>query len=301
MNETRPTGTELREPRGWLAALLSLVVSGLGQFYVERWKTALLLMVVPQLLYPLMALLIFLDVFDVWLFAACMAAGIAVQISGAVHAFVTARRTPPFLPRRWSRWYGLLGIVLLCVAIVAVTAVAYEDPTKSFYIPANSMQPNVPEGDRLVAVGLYGKSVERGEIVLFRQRDQDTDFIKRVVAVAGDSVELRDNRLFVNDREVSGGTEGSMRIGRVEYELVSEAAGERRYNVLVMRGSNLRGGTFARRIVPYGHVFVLGDNRDNSYDSRFFGPVKVEDVHWRAAFVFWSLDRGRIGIDLRRK
>jgi signal peptidase I len=68
---------------------------------------------------------------------------------------------------------------------------------------------------------------------------------------------------------------------------------------LLRRGSDPRLDNFARQRVPAGHVFVLGDNRGNSMDSRFVGPVKVEDIHWRAGFVFWSHDLDRVGLDLR--
>jgi signal peptidase I len=295
-----PAAKTPRRARGWLAALISLVVPGLGQLYVGRWRSALLLMLVGQTLYPLMAVLIVVDALSFWSFMLCMMGSIAIQLGGAIHAFLLCRWTVSFQPLWWSRWYGLVTAAVLYFAIGMGGAFLYEDPIKSFNIPANSMQPNLPEGDRLVAVGLYGKPVERGEIVIFQSTATGgADYVKRVVALAGDTIELRDKRLLVNDREVSGPPAGPMQLHGATYDLTPETIGERRYTVLLRRDSDPRMDNFARQRVPARHVFVLGDNRSNSHDSRFLGPVKIEDIHWRAAFVFWSHDLERIGLDLR--
>lgn len=296
----RTDASRMRRPRGWLAALMSLVLPGLGQLYGGQWRLALLLMLLGQALHPLLAVLIVADALDFWIFVLCMIGSIALQLGGAIHAFLLCRRKGMFAPPWWSRWYSLLAAALLFFAVGVGGALLYEDPIKSFHIPANSMQPNVQEGDRLVAIGLFGKPVERGEIVIFQaEAAGGTDYVKRVVALAGDTIELRDKRLLVNDREVSGPSVGTMRLHGETYDLAPEIFGERRYNVLLRRGSDQRMDNFAPQRVPAGHVFVLGDNRGNSHDSRFLGPIKVEDIHWRAGFVFWSRDLGRIGLDLR--
>lgn len=261
----------------------------------------MLLAILAQSAYPLLALLISFDFSSVWLISGFLLGGMCVQIGAAIHAFVTARRMAPFQAHWWSRWYGLLGVFALYLAFAVASALSYEDPIKSFNIPADSMQPNVRSGERLVAVGLYGKPLARGEVVVFANSAQGgQDFIKRIVAIAGDSIELRNNRLWINDREVSRGSSEALELNLLRFDVVDEVLGDRKYSVLTRHGSDPRTASFARRIVPDGHVFMLGDNRDNSYDSRLFGPVKVEDVHWRAAFIFWSRDWDRIGLDLRK-
>ena len=293
-------GKKLRRPRGWLAALMSLVLPGLGQLYAGRWRVALLLMLLSQGFFPLLALLIIADALTFVTFMLCFFAAIAFQLGVAILALLAARRTAPFAPPWWNRWYGLLGIAVLYLVAGATISLLYEDPVKSFHIPAGSMHPSVSEGDRLVAVGLFGKPVDRGEIVVFQSSHTGgADYIKRVVAIGGDSIELRNNRLWVNDREVSREISGSVSRQLMQFDVVTEILGDHRYSILLRRNSDPRLANFARRAVPVGHVFVMGDNRDNSQDSRFFGPVKIEDVHWRAGFIFWSQDVDRIGLDLR--
>jgi signal peptidase I len=272
-----------------------------GAFLARRWKSALLVMALIQSIYPLIAILISVDALIVWIFAFCTLGSIAFQLGVAIYSFIVARKTSSFVPTGWFRWYGIVGVAML-YAVAATTVVdLYEYPVESYSIPSDSMRPSLPEGDRLVAVGLYGKSIERGEIVIFRRDDSgDTHYIKRVVAIAGDSIELRNNRLSINDQEVSRQTVGSLELNWSRYDVIEEAMGERLYSVLVKPESTSRAANFGPRIVPAGHVFVLGDNRDNSEDSRFVGTIRVENIHRRAAFVFWSRDRDRIGLDLRK-
>ena len=108
---------------------------------------------------------------------------------------------------------------------------------------------------------------ERGDIVLFR--DPEEDLIKRVVGVPGDEIAVRDGRLFLND----------------EPQKEPYVAGETciRYQPKTC--------SFGPATVPKGHIFVMGDNRAHSYDSRFFGPVPEETLIGEALFRFWPPGR----------
>jgi signal peptidase I len=136
---------------------------------------------------------------------------------------------------------------------------------ESFLVQGHSMEPTLHHGERLLVSKLLYRfrEPERGEIVVFRYpRDNRTDFIKRVLALPGDKVEIRLGRLYINDQPV-------------EEPYVYHA------------------GMFTMPplVVPEGQVFVLGDNRTNSEDSRVFGPVDLENVKGKAFVVFWPLPR----------
>jgi signal peptidase I len=147
------------------------------------------------------------------------------------------------------------------------------------------MQPTLTPGDHILTNKLaYGlrvpfgsgyatrwRSPRAGDVVVFvYPRDRTKLFVKRVVAVAGDVVEVRAKQLFVNDRPLS--------------DPWAHFA-DTRDDWMHAKRDNLEPST-----VPAEHVFVMGDNRDRSYDSRFWGTVRVEDVLGRAAVVYWSAD-----------
>jgi len=128
------------------------------------------------------------------------------------------------------------------------------------------MRPTLVNGERLVVNKfLYRfRAPERGEIIVFRYpRDPSRDFIKRVIAVPGDTVEIKEGRVFVNG------------------QLLNE-----NYILEKTRGS------YPLSTVPEGHVFVMGDNRNNSEDSRFrdVGFVSKDMIKGKAIVVFWPLD-----------
>ena len=99
--------------------------------------------------------------------------------------------------------------------------------------------------------------------------DPNTDLIKRIIAVAGDKVEIRDKKLYVNE------------------ELVDDPHAHFEDHNIIQNGPRDNMGPST---VPDGKFFVLGDNRDRSYDSRFWGFASVSEIKGRAMFIYWSWD-----------
>ncbi len=193
-------------------------------------------------------------------------------------------------------------------AVWIFAALTFRSVVASAYvIPSGSMIPTLQVGDRilveklslglnlpLVEAKLGAQSPDRGDIVVFAKPATDQDLIKRVVAVAGDRVELTDGRLRVN-----GQAQGRTAIGPVrekDYDETSDRWFEQRYQGFAEQLGQARfttlslqsGGSYGPVTVPAGHVFVLGDNRDNSSDSRYWGFVPIERIRGRARRVLWS-------------
>ncbi len=116
------------------------------------------------------------------------------------------------------------------------------------------------------------KKPAREDVVVFRYpKDKSIDYIKRVIGTPGDAIEIRSKKVFVNGVAVED------RHAHLTSATVLNAASSPRDN-------------FGPVLVPEGHIFVMGDNRDNSYDSRFWGFVEQKDILGKAFILYWSWD-----------
>jgi signal peptidase I len=166
---------------------------------------------------------------------------------------------------------------------------------ENFKIPSGSMEDNLLIGDHLV-VNKYiyarnAKSIlhrffpyrapERGDVVVFKYpEDTRRDFIKRCVALEGDEVEIRRKQLYIN-----GELQIEEKIVHKDPRIFDDSPS--------VRSSSRTRDNFGPYTVPPGTIFCLGDNRDNSLDSRFWGPVPLEHVKGRAVLIYWSYEAGR--------
>jgi signal peptidase I len=168
------------------------------------------------------------------------------------------------------------------------------------------MKPTIQEGDRVVVNKLaYDLKVpftmielakwsdpRRGDIVvLFSPRD-GTRLVKRVVAIPGDKIEMRDEQLFVNGQAARWtplGTAEDPEQGRVA--IVEESVAGKSHQVMLTPHMQSEKSTFEPQIVPPGYYFVMGDNRDNSADSRYIGLIERRRIVGKAMAVAFSLDR----------
>jgi signal peptidase I len=167
---------------------------------------------------------------------------------------------------------------------------------QAFKIPSGSMKPTLLIGDHiLVNKFIYGvkipflnitlipiKNPKRGDIVVFKfPEDPKKDFIKRVIAVGGDTIQIHNKKVYINDKPVEDpyGT-------YLDPHCIPGAAQPR---------DNLGPVT-----VPPHSLFVMGDNRDHSYDSRFWGFVDLKAIKGKAFIIYWSWNKENTGIRWRR-
>ena len=161
---------------------------------------------------------------------------------------------------------------------------------KTFYIPSGSMEDTLLIGDHLIVNRyIYGvgagrpgllmpaRSPQRGDVVVFRSlEDPRIDLVKRLIGLPGDTVELREKRLFVNGKEVHDEGFAVHKDARVGSERSAAS-------YALFRRDN-----FGPVTVPAGQYFFLGDNRDHSYDSRYWGTVPRHYIKGRAFIIYWS-------------
>ncbi len=205
---------------------------------------------------------------------------------------------------RWKRrlhdlWRNWILLILVMLAITTTFRSAVADWND---VPSGSMRPTILEGERIFVNRLaYDLKLphtkirlarwadpERGDIVICRSPADDTRLVKRVVGVPGDRIELRNGRLVLNDRPVDYET-ASADPGMQGFD---ESLPGRTHRIQFMAGSGRARDLPAFR-VPTGKVFVMGDNRDNSADSRYFGFVDRREVMGEVKAVVASVDPER--------
>ena len=173
-------------------------------------------------------------------------------------------------PTRKKKGGGVVEyLVILVVSFALVFGFVRPFVVEAFWIPSGSMIPTLQINDRvLVNKFIYRfTEPERGDIVVFESiEDPDTDLIKRVVALPGDRVAVRSGRLVVNG------------------EIQKEPFTNKKFPDTSF---------FSATTVPKNYVFVMGDNRANSQDSRAFGPLPEKNIEGEAFLRFWP--PGRIG------
>ncbi|RPH57612.1 signal peptidase I [bacterium] len=166
---------------------------------------------------------------------------------------------------------------------------------QTFYIPSGSMENTLLVGDHLfVNRFIYGpalgaeesvlpfRDVARGDIVVFRSPENPTlDVVKRCIGLPGDTIDLVNKQLYINGKAVQ---DSSYTIHRDP--LVFED------RPFYSNPQQRQRDNFGPTVVPAGHYFCMGDNRDNSYDSRFWGPLPAHLVKGRALFIYWSYGGG---------
>ncbi|MEL0166670.1 MAG: signal peptidase I [Pseudomonadaceae bacterium] len=263
------------KPRRWLTVLLGIVLQPFVFLYVNR----------PRLFWLYLLITLVVAAVD-WYFG--LALTLLFSLICPVHALLIARRFDADMPRRWfNRASVAVGLYLaVMLSILGARTFLYEP----YEVPSASMHPTLVEGNLFVAQkwgfahrslfgltlpgsdGLDARHLQRGEVYVFYPPAHDVLYVKRLMALPGDVIALTPDGVVINGEKLSR-------------ELLSELDGVRVY-----REQN---GGKSYRIqqldaaaqqpiqtfkVPEGHYFFLGDNRDNSNDSRYWGSVEAARI-----------------------
>jgi len=263
------------KPKAWIAALLGLVLQFFTFLYVNKPKLFWLYLI------PSLAVAFYDAIYGTFF-------SIVTYVVCAAHAFYICKRGAVVTERRWfSKWWGLLlCIALFFIVSSLVRAFLYEP----YRMPAASMQPTLNVGDGILVSKLgyrtytsFGVTLlndniaspdlmQPGKLYVFQSPQTNVAFVKRLIAVPGDTIAI------VNDGVIINGIELQMTLvdESNQTSVYEETLGKHSYKIQL--NNEIKTRDFAQTTVPENSYFFLGDNRDNSSDSRFWGFVGSDKI-----------------------
>lgn len=285
----------------WLAALLSLVAPGLGQLYNGDLRRAAGF----AALYVLWGVLMLSPVAATPMgFVAVVLLATVVYFLAVTDAFYMARRHGAIRLGRINRWYVYVAYPLLLFGFdSAMTPIR---GIEVFSTAGNDNLPTLQAGDYIVAKGggLGPVHAVRGDLVIFESPwEEGARYIRRLIALPGERVQMIRGRLHIDGRlvqreAVADATGATGKSGGTEY--VETLRNGRHFNILETDDTAGPFNDTPEFLVPPGHFFALGDNRDVAKDSRNpeVGFIPLAAIERKAAFVLWAADWNRIGMRL---
>ena len=281
------------KPRNpWIAALLSLLTIGLGQVYAGAPKRGVGFFILYRLLS-----IVFLTLLVVLAPKTGLLLFVSFIIVCPLFVLIDAARIAKshreyYECKRYNKWYYYLLIpIIITISIDPLTVgLVRHYIIQAYTIPSGAMKDTILVGDRIITDKLiYQHSdPQRGDVIVFiYPLDPSKDFIKRVVAVGGDTVQLMDKKLLING------------------QLVDEPF-VRYSDPKIRSGETSPRDNLGPLQVPEDQYFVMGDNRDESYDSRFWRFVPRSEVKGKARSIYFSWDKDnasvrweRIGMEIK--
>src|SRR5580658_4147740 len=285
-------------PGGWGRAiwsgLLSLVMPGLGQVHARSWRLGVLLLGVT------MATTVALDGLlqfrpeptTIAVFLALLAAFVLFGLGAAADAVRRTRRGIRFSRPPWFRstWFTAIVVLLFNVAV----GVGMPRGWRSFSVPSSSMSPTILVGDRVVVDARPTRAPPAyGDVVVFKYpRDISIYYVKRIVGLPGDRIQLKQGQLYINGELVprqpmADYVTNEFGMHMVAHRYQEVLPGAMKDYILKVTDQGEMNNT-PEYLVPRDRLFVLGDNRDNSVDSRFMngvGFVPIENLVGRVEYL----------------
>lgn len=286
-----------RDRNPWLAVLLSVLAPGLGHLYAGSVRQALSWYVGAVALSALLVVALVNSAFGGLALIAALVSSLGILVAVAATAALLARRAPrPYELRSFNRWWVYLIALLGSSVLSEVTSpLPYlKRHYEAFRIPSGSMEPNLLIGDFLFVIKPLRHARERGAIVVFSSvEDPGLKAVKRIVAVTGDTIQMRAGR-FVLRGVPAVESHVLSAPGRLRSE--TPAFRERMrlwqepYLTLPDTGYAPDLNNWGPLVVPAASVFVLGDNREASYDSRYWGFLPVTSIIGQPDLIYYSYD-----------
>ena len=302
--------------RPWVAVIFTIIETGLGHMYAGSLKRGIILFGVGALL-VLMCSAAFTLIVPGRLF---MVSVVGIGLAYAVYCIVDAasiaksKRTD-YQPAKYNRWYAYIGYIVAAQLLAGIIIFVIVGPyfVQAFKLPTGSMEPTIFVGDHILTNKLIYRFAEpkRGDLILFKYpKDPQVMYFKRVIGLPGERIEVKGRTVFVDgeclvERYVQYLNPGSIHDHYGPVYVPKKGDGiEVLSSSVMVNGQSLNAEileSYADKIavnngfiqVSKDQFIVMGDNRDNSMDSRYWGSVPRDYVLGKASVIYWSFETPR--------
>lgn len=261
----------------WLAGILTILTIGLGHLYAGEARKGLVFYLAQGILLVIFVPLLFVRPSLVILFL-LIVFSLSYLIYSLIDAVKIARKNKvSYQLKKYNKWYIYVACWVIAAFIIqpVIETSIKKYIIQAYKIPSGTMTPTLLPGDHILVDKFIYKNHEpqRGDLIIFPfPEDPTTTFVKRLIGLEGDKIEIRDKQLYINDEKYT------------EHYIVH-------IDSIIMPPEKGPRDNFGPVVVPDGNYFVMGDNRDNSYDSRFFKFVDKKTVEGKVKSIYWSWDK----------
>ncbi len=295
--EESPYHSRLEPRKPVFAILLSIAQPGLGHLYCGKSVKGIKLLLLNLVLTPIFMFLLKYVSFIIAIVAINIGLVLIIFFYSVIDSFLLARVEQEYRLKKYNKWYFYLLVVVVGLCISFGTELYSKNHViASYRTPTSSMVPSLLKGDHfLVNKSKYDSSIpERGDIVVFTSPDRrNIDYIKRVIALPGDIVEVKNNRVYLNGTSLKRHPVQDESLSLIKDQLTGDVFFEEntgRYYQIMIEKNQMHYGDIEKTEVPNEHYFVLGDNRTNSLDSRVFGSIPMTDIKGRLEFIHFPAE-----------
>jgi len=285
------------------AIILSMIMPGLGHIYCGRIAKGIILAFLSSIFIPVLfgALSVSVSAVRIAVIIISLLAIMVVELVAIIDSWYTARHTAKsYVLKDYNRWYVYVLLILMSTGgAIPIAFHVRASLIEAFYVPVASNYPTIVPGDRFLANKRAYKTNDpkRGDLIVFpNPENRRINFIKRVVAVAGDTVEIKEGQLYINDEKLQRLALAQSVLDNIKIEVEGEPLegdvfeeinGDAKYKIFMAKPPHAKAPPdFAKITVPKYHCFVLGDNRKLTYDSRYFGSVPLATIIGRADYLY---------------
>ncbi|HEY8219335.1 MAG TPA: signal peptidase I [Methylobacter sp.] len=261
-----------KKRRPILTAVLSFLMPGLGHVYAGDIRKGLLLIGAE---YGVILLAGFFGILSTFYgIAALIVLAVAFYIFVISSSVRLALKNNKYKLQSYNRWYWYF-LIFITVTVFTNILFSFRGEVlgyETYWIPAKSMEPTLQVGDFITVNTRYPQPKVGDVIVFLYPKDRSIPYVKRVAAIGNDTVSINNGIVIRNNKPET-------------LLLVPESNRQREFSI-----------SMGERQVPANEVFLLGDWRDNSNDSRFWGTVPVADIIGKVTYIWFSKDANRIGV-----
>lgn len=301
--ETNPV---IKKRNPLVAFLYSLFVPGTGQIYNGQWKKGvtffMLIVLVIPLAFSFTRVITTFEGSVVFLIVEILV--VVIMLTDAV---LSAKRRKEYEMKKFNHWYFFLPVVLVFAILMSVFNSSRVLKIEAYRVFATSNSPTLLPGDCLIVntMAYTHRNPKTGDLIAHRSFEDI--FLFRVIGLPGDTIDMKKGELYINGKQLKTEYVGDTIIDTFSLkEYTEELPGGRKHAIYRFDTDKISYPPPADTgvlpiIVPAASYFVMGDSRDNAYDSRFKGCITKNDIVGQAVYTYWRTGEGLVNIDLRKR